>query len=202
MSAQSPPFLDALRALWQGLDELGAPAMIIGGVAVIALGVPRLTVDIDATVSGKDLDVDRLVEALGRRGIRPRRPDAVAFARKHHVLLLSHQASGTPVDLSLAWLPFEDEALGARREQDYAGVRIRVPRPEDLVVYKLVAARPQDLDDAEGLLLLHGADMKLDRVRRLVRQFAQALEDSDRPAALERLIRKARRAGTRRPRRS
>ena len=38
-------FLEALDALGRALDEVDAPSMIIGGVAVIALGVPRLTVD-------------------------------------------------------------------------------------------------------------------------------------------------------------
>ena len=39
-------FLEALDALGRALDEVDAPSMIIGGVAVIALGIPRLTVDI------------------------------------------------------------------------------------------------------------------------------------------------------------
>ncbi len=48
-----PGFLEALQALTDALGELPAPAMVIGGVAVIARGVPRSTVDIDATVNGQ-----------------------------------------------------------------------------------------------------------------------------------------------------
>ncbi len=36
------------------LDE-GPPGMIIGGVAVIALGFPRTTIDIDATVWSRSM---------------------------------------------------------------------------------------------------------------------------------------------------
>jgi Nucleotidyltransferase of unknown function (DUF6036) len=72
------------------------------------------------------------------------------------------------VDVSLAWLPFEEEAIAAAVTCDFAGVRIRVPRPEDLVVYKMVAARPRDLDDVENLLLVHGSTMDLRRVRAVV----------------------------------
>jgi hypothetical protein len=46
LASLNPPrqgFLDALRALSRALDDCGAPAMIIGGVSLIALGVPRLT---------------------------------------------------------------------------------------------------------------------------------------------------------------
>ena len=112
-------------------------------------------------------------------------------SRARQVLLAVHEASGTPVDISLAWLSFEEEALRACRTCDYAGVPIRIPRPEDLLIYKLVASRPRDLEDAEGLLILHGATMDLGRARDIVRQFAAALDDAERPQTLERLIRKS-----------
>jgi hypothetical protein len=105
------------------------------------------------------------------------------------VLLVQHEPSGVPVDLSLAWLPFEEEAIRCGAEGDYAGVRIRLPRPEDLVIYKLVAARPRDLEDAERLLLLYGGSVDVPRIRRAVREFAEALEDVSRVEALERLLR-------------
>lgn len=183
-------FLDALAALRQGLDDIGTPSMIIGGVAVIALGIPRLTVDIDATLAAARLDVERLVDSLARQGITPRIPDAVAFARQRHVFLGVHEPSGTPVDVSLAWLPFEEEALRNAQACDYAGVHIRIPRPEDLLIYKLIAARPRDLEDAEGLLVLYGNAMDLGRVRTVLKEFAALIDDVDRPLILERLIAK------------
>lgn len=164
--------------------------MIIGGVAVIAHGVPRLTVDIDATVAAAETDVDHLINALSRDGIQARIENAREFAEKNQILLAVHELSGTSIDLSLAWLPFEEEALRASQPCDYAGVRIRIPRPEDLVVYKLVACRPRDLDDAEGLMVLHGGAMNLVRIRALVGEFAALLEDDERPKALDRLIAK------------
>jgi len=181
-------FLDALRAVRTALDELRVASMIIGGVAVIAHGVPRLTVDIDATVVAAGLGIDRLTDVLAAHGIHGRIPDASAFAAAHQVFLATHEPSGTPVDISLAWLPFEEEALGASVSCDYAGVAIRIPRAEDLVVYKLVASRPRDVDDAEGLLLLHGTGMDLARVRKIVGELSSLLDDSERPKALERLI--------------
>jgi hypothetical protein len=191
MTRTKPGFLDALDALRQALDETTRPSMVIGGVAVIALGIPRFTADIDATIAGADLDLTRLAEVLAGHGIRPRIPDAVAFARSSQVFLGVHEASGTPVDLSLAWLPFEAEALGASVPCDYAGVAIRVPRAEDLLIYKIIALRARDIEDAEGLLLLHGGTMNLGRVRETVRQFAAVLDDSERPQVLEGLLRKA-----------
>lgn len=188
-------FLGALSSLTAALDELDASAMVIGGVAVIAHGVPRLTVDIDATVTAAGLDVDRMVETLGRHAITARIPDASAFARAHQVWLGAHVPTGTPIDISLAWLPFEEDALRSAVACDYGGVALRIPRPEDLLIYKVIASRPRDLDDAEGLLALHGAEMDLHRVRRVVAEFARVLDDDERPRTLERLIEKTRAPG-------
>jgi len=49
----------ALAALRKALQELSAPSMIIGGIAVIAHGVGRQTV-IDATIWAEGLALDRV----------------------------------------------------------------------------------------------------------------------------------------------
>jgi hypothetical protein len=190
-ASRDPSFLDALRDVRDGLAGLGLPWMIIGGVAVIASGVPRYTADIDLTVSASDEPPERIIAALRRHGIVPRIEGAAAFARERHVVLLRHEASGVPLDISLAWLPFEEEAIRASREADYAGVPVRLPRVDDLIIYKLVAARPRDVEDVERLLALHGPGLDLPRLARVVGEFADALDDRTRPATLARLLREA-----------
>jgi hypothetical protein len=164
--------------------------MIIGGVAVIAHGVPRYTADVDATVSAPGEPIERIFEVFARQHVVPRIDGAVAFARERQVLLLRHEPSGVDLDVSLAWLPFEIEALRRSESCDHAGITIRIPRPDDLVIYKLVAARPRDLEDAEKLLLLHGPRLDLQHIIATVREFADALEDPGRIAALERLLKR------------
>jgi hypothetical protein len=75
------------------------------------------------------------------------------------------------VDLLFATTPFEIEALGRRRPLRVLGVELPVASPEDLVVFKLIAGRPQDLADADALYRLHGDELDLDRVRRWCRDF-------------------------------
>ena len=186
----APAFLEALQAFHDALVELRAPFTFIGGVAVIARGVPRLTVDIDATVRAPDTSVDSIFEALARHEIGPRMDQAKEFARMHHVFLARHEPTGTPIDLSLAYLDFEDEAIQSSDEIDYAHVRIPVARAEDLVVYKIVASRPRDIDDAEKLLNLPGGEIQIARVRRLVQQFCEVLEDTARLETLDRLLKR------------
>src|SRR4051794_1689321 len=68
-------FAGALRALAAALDEIPALSMIIGGVAVIAAGVPRETIDIDATILGQTSSPEMVLEALARQQIVPRIAD-------------------------------------------------------------------------------------------------------------------------------
>jgi hypothetical protein len=178
----------ALRALVAALDRSGRPSMIIGGIAVIARGVPRLTRDIDATVAAAGTDLDALLEALAGKRIEPRIPDATAFARETQVLLLEHRPSGVEIDLSLAWLPFELEAIAAAEPITLHGAKARVARAEDLIVYKVVAWRPQDQQDVERLLALHAGSIDLGRVRRLVGELANAIEDPERVIQFEALL--------------
>jgi hypothetical protein len=183
--------LQGLAALGAALREVQAPAMIIGGIAVIARGVPRQTVDVDATVWGEAVDLDTLVTVLGRHGFEPRVPDAVGFARQRQVLLLRHRPSGTSAEVSLAWLPFEREALGRASVVDFGGVTVPVALPEDLIVYKAVAWRDRDRADIERLLVLHGGAIDLSRVKALVREFATVLDDPGRVQEFEDVVTRA-----------
>jgi predicted nucleotidyltransferase len=107
------------------------------------------------------------------------------------VLLLGHEPTGIPIDLTLAWLPFERVALERAEPVDFGGVTIRVATAEDLVIYKAVAWRDRDRADVERLLVRHGREMDLKRLRAAVRQFAEALEEPERVEAFERLLHRA-----------
>ncbi len=183
--------LEALAALARALDRIGAPYMLIGGLAVIARGVIRHTDDADATVWASRTDVQSLLAALADEGIVGRIPDVLAFAETSQVLLLVHEASRTPMELSLAWLPFEEEAIARAERLDLGGVELPVAVAEDLVIYKAVAWRDRDRADVERLLRLHGPGIDLPRVRRLVAEFAEALDEPERVAELDRLIARA-----------
>ena len=86
--ARPPEFLDALRALCDALGALNVPWMIIGGVAVIAHGVPRFTADVDATVTAPHEPLERLFAVLAEHRIVPRIDGALAFAGERQVMLL------------------------------------------------------------------------------------------------------------------
>jgi predicted nucleotidyltransferase len=187
-------FNAALRAVIAALNEISAPSMIIGGIAVIAAGVPRETIDIDGTVLGRATTIEEVIKTFERHAIRPRIPDALQFARERQVLLLRHDPSGVTVEISFAWLPFEEQALSRAAEMTLEDVVVRVAMPEDLIVYKAAAWRDRDRSDIERLLALHWDQVDLPRVRGLVGEIGKALDDVERLDQFDAIVERARRS--------
>jgi hypothetical protein len=161
--------------------------MVIGGIAVIARGVRRMTTDIDATVRGDQADVASLVRALAKKRIVPRIDNAERFASESLVLLLRHGPTGVEFDVSMAWTDFEHAAIAASSVAAFGVVKAPMARPEDLIVFKAIAGRPKDIEDAAALLVLYP---KLDRnwLRGRVSQLAALADEPELATGLETAI--------------
>ena len=177
MSASGIPdsILAPLAAVQRLLTRFSNRGIIIGGVAVSLLGAPRFTADVDAVVLLTVEDLPELLEAARQEGLLPRIDQVEAFARRSRVVLLQHQETGIPVDLSLGLLPFEIEAVDRSIMVDAGELQIRLPTPDDLIILKAVAHRPKDMLDIATIIDSHP---KLDwtRIQFWVQQFAEVLE--------------------------
>lgn len=171
------------------LDSAGLPACLIGGLAVQRWGHMRATADVDVAVLTGYGDEGPTLDALLSH-FEPRRADARTFALAHRVLLL-RTAAGVSIDVAFAAFPFEQEAIAlATTWEPIAGARLRVCRPEHLIVYKLVAARPQDLVDVTGIVQRQGAGLDVDLIRGWGREFAELKEEPDLLRPFEEALRK------------
>lgn len=181
----------ALRALAGWLDAAGVPYALIGGVAVGLQAEPRFTQDVDAVVWIDDARWAGLLEAAVAFGIRPRIDDPLSFAERTRVLLLSH-ADVVPIDVSCGALPFEQDLIEQAATIDVGSASIRVARPVHLLVTKAIANRPRDRADIAALIEAH-PDVDVAAARRVVAEFAQALEQPELLDGFDRLVRDAQR---------
>ena len=93
----------------------------------------------------------------------------------------------SPADLSLALPGFEEEAITRAVAYDVGqGRSVRLCTAEDLVVYKCVAGRPQDVMDVESIVARQGDSLDVAHIRRWVEEFAQITEDREIVARFER----------------
>jgi hypothetical protein len=134
------------------LEEAGLAFAVIGGCARNAYAEPRATKDVDFVVEVDEHRHPQLVEGLARRGFAC----ATKVADGTHPvpdLALYRDPGGRRVDLLFAHTELERMALArSERREPYAGVILDVVSPEDLLVYKLIADRPQDRADIAAVV--------------------------------------------------
>ena len=179
---------EVLERVAAALMAARIPYMVIGGQAVLVHGEPRLTRDIDVTL-GVSLDrLSDVVAAAAAAGLKPL-VDPEPFARETMVVPCADAASGVRVDLVLSDSAWERAAVGRARDVRIGGTDVRFVTPEDLIVQKVVAGRPRDLEDVRSVVARHP---QLDRktIEATLREFEAALEQP----LLERWREAARRA--------
>lgn len=183
--------LEAALSFQQFADENGWSFTFVGGLAVGVWGEPRTTRDFDACLftdfGGEEPAIDSILSAF-----RPRTDDAVPFALRYRVLKIM-ASNGTPGDVALGALPFEEEMISRARMVNYApGISLRMPTPEDLVVMKAFAGRARDWEDIKGVLARSGAKLDLDYIRTRLAPLLEALDNPEAMDTLEKLIVKSR----------
>jgi hypothetical protein len=144
--------ISPLEAICKLFDRHSWSGMIVGGIAASILGIPRFTRDIDALIWLNEEDIDIFLEEAKILNIVPRISDITEFAKKNKVFLMKHKETGINIDISLGILAFEKEAISKSKKIKVGKITIPLPTPEDLIILKAVAQRPQDLLDIEGII--------------------------------------------------
>jgi hypothetical protein len=183
------PFADAIAAVADLFTKLGKPYCIIGGMAVVSHGYLRTTRDIDVACCTDPSSAAALIRLGKKYGFRPRVPNAEGFAAHNLVLLLEHTASGVPLDVSFAMQAFERTAAENAKPRSLFGTKVPIVGRSDLVVYKMIASRRQDLADVEALL---ARSIDVRRITNILSEFDAILE-TDRARDFGRLYASVRR---------
>ncbi|MEW6247109.1 MAG: nucleotidyl transferase AbiEii/AbiGii toxin family protein [Nitrospirota bacterium] len=168
-------FTRLLERLALALDRARIPYMVIGGQAVLLYGEPRLTKDIDVTLG---LDVSHLadLQAVAADLRLKVLVEAETFTRQTMVLPCEDPDSGIRVDFIFSNSPYEAVALKRAKSVAIGDAQVRFAALEDLVIHKVVAGRPRDLEDVARLLR---KNPKVDRaeIERRLENFSTALHE-------------------------
>lgn len=180
MAKVRPPELPlaAIRDMLRWFKAAKVRGVVIGGVAVTLQGYARSTRDLDALVVIDHSALPAFVAGAEEFGFTARVPDPVAFARELRMLLLRHEPTALPLDISLGALEFEERLIERASLIKIRRVNIPVASPEDLIILKAIANRPQDIADVDHLLT---ANPHVDRsyIRRRLSGFSEILDRPD-----------------------
>jgi hypothetical protein len=134
------------------LQSASIPYMVIGGQAVLYYGEPRLTRDIDITL-GVDIDgLKTVLAAVNGSGLEVAAQDIDRFVAETHVLPLLDRQSGIRIDLIFSFTEYERTALQRTEVVSLGSGVVRFTSVEDLIIHKMVAGRPRDIEDLRGIL--------------------------------------------------
>jgi hypothetical protein len=186
-SPSTPDFADLIARLAVELEAKRVPFMLIGGQAVLLHGEPRLTQDVDVTVG---VGPDRVPDLLGvceALGLQPLPDDPGAFARETFVLPAADPATGVRVDLIFSTTPYEAQAIDRAVLVNVGSREVPFATAEDLLLHKLFAGRPRDLEDAAGVVRRKGPDLDWEYLARWAREFAVIPGREDLPAQVDAL---------------
>ena len=158
MRVREPTELERfLAALTTELGRLGLPFMLIGGQAVLVHGAIRITEDVDATLAADPGRLASVLEACAALGLVPIPKDVQSFVAETFVLPAQHAGTGVRVDFIFSSTTYERQAIARAGTMDLAGTPVPFAAAEDLIIHKLFAARPRDLEDVQGVADRKGA---------------------------------------------
>lgn len=184
----SSPVAEVVAALAAAFGSLGVDWYLFGAQAALLHGSQRMTHDVDVTVMPQGVDSKVLVAGLEEHGLSLRVPDADGFIAQTRVLPLVHDRTAMPVDVAIGGPGLEQLFLDGSETHEIDGTEVRVPKAEHIVVMKLLAGRPHDLDDAEAIGRRGALDFA--EVEGLVGAIAEALGEDDVRGALAELRRR------------
>lgn len=163
--------------------------MLIGGQAVLLHGEPRLTQVIDVTLGIGPDRVSELLDVAEAAGLVPLPEDPDGFVSETFVLPCEEPESGLRVDFILSTTPYEAQAIDRAVEVDIREASVPFAAVEDLLIHKLFAGRPRDLEDAAGVVRRKGEEIDWEYVRRWAEEFATVPGREEMPEQVEELRR-------------
>src|SRR3990172_6339583 len=146
-------FQKILVRIAEELDSAQLPYMIIGGQAVLLYGEPRATKDIDVAIGADSSKLNALRTIVGKLGMNIVVAEAEAFVRKHNVLPVVDEDSGIRIDFIFFFTPYERQAIQRANRVKIENRDVAYASVEDIIIHKIVAGRPRDIDDVKSILV-------------------------------------------------
>lgn len=146
-------FREILSKIGLCLHNHSLPYMIIGGQAVLIYGEPRLTRDIDLTLGVSIDNLGTIAGIVAELGLKPIPENMESFVRQTMVLPAIDETSGIRVDFIFSFTPYEEQAIRRSRKISILGQDVSFASPEDVIIHKIFAGRPRDIEDIRSIIL-------------------------------------------------
>ncbi len=168
------------------VEQQGWNACLIGGLAAIRWGQPRLTEDVDVSLFSGFGNEAEFIDSILQR-FSGRRENMREFALVNRVLLVK-AGNDTEIDIGLAAFPFEEEVINRATPFEFQpGAVFPTMSAEDVIVSKAFASRPLDWKDVEGVIVRQMGNLEWALVKRELTRLCALIDDETALRTLEAL---------------
>lgn len=155
------PIVSALRSLLAFLEREQVEYMLMDGMAIRTLAIPRPTYDLDLQIAAGEPGAKAFAQRASQEGYSVDEPHLRGFV--DHLQGLAKLAMSIPagdrwipVDVFLCGSEYQRKAFLRRKKYETDLGPLWLISPEDLVLHKLISNRPRDRADIADLLLVAG----------------------------------------------
>lgn len=160
------------------LQTSQTPYLVIGGLAVAVIGEPRATADIDFNIQMGRSSIKRLQSFLKTArslGFDLNEKQAIADIAQSGAFRLLY--AGQRIDFIVASTDFEKSAFERHQKIRLFGQNACFPTPEDLILFKIVPGRNQDLADIERVVHRHRENLDVQYLLHWAKKFSDEAEN-------------------------
>ena len=149
--------------------------LIIGGIAAGTLGEPRLTGDVDVDIILGQKDIPDFLDKAKKAGFKVSKGKCLRTVEQTGTFKINY--GYFHVDFIIASTVLEEQAYNRRKTIALYGIKAFFPTPEDLILFKIVPGRKQDLLDAERIVLRHKEKLDIGYLKTWARKLSDQAED-------------------------
>lgn len=181
---QRDPLSETAAAVMDVIAKTGGRGALIGGIAFGLTVIARATRDVDALILVNLDEPEAVWKAASELGFSLRESNSLQIARQTRFLRLIYNPTKVEVDFQVGIWQFDYEVIERSQTRKLEGVDVKVIRPEDLVIMKAVAGRPQDLADIDRTFEIR-ADLDKTHIKNSLLEFREFVE---RPETIDRIL--------------
>ena len=169
---------ELLKKVVQSLNANKIDYMITGSVASSFYGGPRSTHDIDVVVSIEVQAVERLSASFPKNEFYFDKEGFVEAIKSKRMVNVIDIREGDKIDFwVLSDEAYSRESFGRKTEEDFMGVKVKFPTPEDVIISKLKWAKEsggseKQLRDVAGVYEVYRDKLDLKYIEKWIQQLA------------------------------
>lgn len=177
---------DAYKKIVNFLNKGNYKYIIIGGIATGILGEPRVTGDVDVDILLRKDEIADFFKKVKSAGFKVNLKECKRRIGSTGTFQINY--GDFHIDFIIASIDLEKEAIKRKQAIKLYNTKAFFPTAEDLILLKIIPARPQDLLDVQNIVTRQGEKLDREYLEDWARRLSDQTEDARILHELRRLL--------------